>query len=152
MANKLFSSNSIKISIAPMLNYTNKHYRYLLRNITLNTILYTEMITTSSILYSQTLNSSFECNFNIENPVVLQLGSSNINDLIKSIKISLNYGYKYYNINVGCPSERAGQLIPLFHLYFLYILLNHLLHFLYYLFYLFIYRRWCIWCYFNEIT
>ena len=96
-----------KLSIAPMLNWTDRHYRYMMRFITLNTTLYTEMITTKAILYGNTqkiLEYSEK-----ERPLALQLGGNNPEDLKICAKIGEDLGYNEINLNVGCPSDRVSQ-------------------------------------------
>ena len=96
-----------KASIAPMMQYTDMHDRYLLRLISKKVFLYTEMVTTGAILYGKCLH---QLEFNKEeHPVAIQLGGSDISDLVKSAKISEDYGYDEINLNVGCPSDRVQK-------------------------------------------
>jgi len=96
-----------KASIAPMMQYTDMHDRYLLRLISKKVFLYTEMVTTGAILYGKCLH---QLDFNKEeHPVAIQLGGSDINDLVKSAKIAEDYGYDEINLNVGCPSDRVQK-------------------------------------------
>ena len=100
-------SNMHKASIAPMMQYTDMHDRYLLRLISKKVFLYTEMVTTGAILYGKCLH---QLDFNKEeHPVAIQLGGSDINDLVKSAKIAEDYGYDEINLNVGCPSDRVQK-------------------------------------------
>ena len=100
-------SNRHKASIAPMMQYTDMHDRYLLRLISKKVFLYTEMVTTGAILYGKCLH---QLEFNKEeHPVAIQLGGSDISDLVKSAKISEDYGYDEINLNVGCPSDRVQK-------------------------------------------
>ncbi len=90
-----------------MLDWTNKHCRYLHRLISADAVLYSEMITTPAILQGDT---SRYISFNKEeHPVVLQLGGSDANDLAKSCQIAQQYGYDAVNLNVGCPSDRVQK-------------------------------------------
>ena len=100
-------SNSYPLSIAPMINQTDRHFRYFMRGITQKTLLYTEMITTSAILHGDKnrLLSFSE----IEKPLVLQLGGSDPKALSKCASIGEDYGYDQINLNVGCPSEKAEK-------------------------------------------
>ena len=102
------SKNSIhKFCIAPMMQYTDMHDRYLLRLISRNVFLYTEMIATGSLIYGKCFN---QLDFNDEeHPVGVQLGGSDINDLIECSKKSEQYGYDEINLNVGCPSDRVQK-------------------------------------------
>tara|TARA_X000000368_G_scaffold99226_1_gene76371 strand:+ start:1398 stop:2369 length:972 start_codon:yes stop_codon:yes gene_type:complete len=96
-----------KFCIAPMMQYTDMHDRYLLRLISRNVFLYTEMIATGSLIYGKCFN---QLDFNDEeHPVGVQLGGSDINDLIECSKKSEQYGYDEINLNVGCPSDRVQK-------------------------------------------
>jgi tRNA-dihydrouridine synthase A len=100
-------SNLHKASIAPMMQYTDMHDRYLLRLISKKVYLYTEMVTTGAILYGKCFH---QLEFNKEeHPVAIQLGGSDVNDLVKSAKIAEDYGYDEINLNVGCPSDRVQK-------------------------------------------
>ncbi len=93
------------ISIAPMMDCTDRHYRRFMRLITRKTLLYTEMITTGAVIHGdreQLLGFNSE-----ENPLALQLGGSNPKDLATSCKIAEDLGYDEVNLNVGCPSDRV---------------------------------------------
>lgn len=93
------------ISIAPMMDWTDRHDRYFLRLITSRALLYTEMVTTGAILFGDVdRHLRFDP---AEQPVALQLGSSNPDDLAKCCEIAENYGYQEINLNVGCPSDRV---------------------------------------------
>ena len=96
-----------KASIAPMMQYTDMHDRYLLRLISKKVFLYTEMVTTGAILYGKCFH---QLEFNKEeHPVAIQLGGSDVNDSVKSAKIAEDYGYDEINLNVGCPSDRVQK-------------------------------------------
>lgn len=100
-------SNMHKASIAPMMQYTDMHDRYLLRLISKKVFLYTEMVTTGAILYGKCFH---QLEFNKEeHPVAIQLGGSDVNELVKSAKIAEDYGYDEINLNVGCPSDRVQK-------------------------------------------
>ncbi|OIP72362.1 MAG: tRNA dihydrouridine(20/20a) synthase DusA [Oscillatoriales cyanobacterium CG2_30_40_61] len=93
------------LSIAPMMDRTDRHYRYFMRQITRRTLLYTEMVTTAAILHGdqdQLLGFSPE-----EKPLVLQLGGDHPNHLATCAKIAEDRGYDQVNLNVGCPSDRV---------------------------------------------
>jgi len=93
------------ISIAPMLDWTDRHDRYFLRLISSQALLYTEMITTGAILFG---DASRHLSFDpAEQPLALQLGGSDPVDLAKCTKVADDYGYKELNLNVGCPSDRV---------------------------------------------
>lgn len=93
------------IYVAPMLDWTDRHCRYFMRLISPNVILFSEMITTGAILFG---NTDKHLKFNeIENPVILQLGGSDPDQLAKAAKLSVPYGYAGINLNCGCPSDRV---------------------------------------------
>ena len=99
--------SSHKICVAPMMQYTDMHDRFLLRLISKNIYLYTEMISTGSIIFGNCLE---QFNFNNEeHPVAVQLGGSNPNHLGECAKTAESYGYDEINLNVGCPSERVQK-------------------------------------------
>ena len=98
-------NQSYPLSIAPMMDRTDRHYRYFMRQITRRTLLYTEMVTTAAILHGdheKLLSFSPE-----EKPLVLQLGGDNPNHLATCAKIAEDWGYDQVNLNVGCPSDRV---------------------------------------------
>jgi len=90
-----------------MMQYTDMHDRYLLRLISKKIFLYTEMIATGSLIYGKCLD---QLDFNKEeHPVGIQLGGSDINDLVECSKMSEQRGYDEINLNVGCPSDRVQK-------------------------------------------
>lgn len=92
-------------SIAPMLDWTDKHCRYFHRLLTSNALLYTEMVTTGALLHgSQQRFLTFN---KAENPLAFQLGGSNPDDLASCARMIEDYGYDEVNLNVGCPSDRV---------------------------------------------
>ena len=96
-----------KVCVAPMMQYTDMHDRYLLRLISKKVFLYTEMIATGSLIYGKCYD---QLNFNKEeHPVGVQLGGSDINDLIECSKKCEDYGYNEINLNCGCPSDRVQK-------------------------------------------
>lgn len=95
---------SHKLSIAPMLDWTDRHCRYFYRVMSKRTVLYTEMVTTGAILFGKGDYLSFN---NEEHPVVLQLGGSDVKAMTECAKIAEQRGYDEININVGCPSDRV---------------------------------------------
>jgi tRNA-dihydrouridine synthase A len=93
------------LSVAPMMDRTDRHFRYFMRLISRHTLLYTEMVTTQAILHGdhdRLLGFSPE-----EKPLVLQLGGDNPQDLAQCAKIAADFGYDEVNLNVGCPSDRV---------------------------------------------
>ena len=97
--------NHSLVSVAPMMDWTDKHCRYFYRLISKNVQLYTEMITTKAILRGDK-NRLLDFN-GIENPLVLQLGGSDPKEMAKCAIIAEDWGYDEVNINVGCPSDRV---------------------------------------------
>jgi tRNA-dihydrouridine synthase A len=96
---------NLPLSIAPMMDRTDRHYRYFLRQITRRTLLYTEMITAQAILHGdrpKLLDFS-----PAEKPLVLQIGGDNPTLLAECAKIGEDWGYDAINLNVGCPSPRV---------------------------------------------
>lgn len=93
-----------RFSIAPMLDWTDKHCRYFHRILTKQTLLYTEMVTTGAILYGKGDYLAFN---EQEQPVSLQLGGSDPIALAKCAKLAEERGYNEINLNVGCPSDRV---------------------------------------------
>jgi tRNA-dihydrouridine synthase A len=94
-----------RVSVAPMMDWTDRHCRYFHRQITRHTWLYTEMVTTGSVIYG---DAARQLDFNWEEqPVALQLGGSEPGDLAKCAKLGQQWGYDEINLNCGCPSERV---------------------------------------------
>ncbi|WP_438864482.1 tRNA dihydrouridine(20/20a) synthase DusA [Neptunicella sp.] len=92
------------ISVAPMLDWTDRHCRYFLRQISRQTLLYTEMVTTGAIIHGKGDYLAFH---QAEQPVALQLGGSNPQEMADCASRAEGYGYNEVNINVGCPSDRV---------------------------------------------
>jgi len=95
-----------RVSLAPMLDWTDKHFRYLLRLVSKNIWLYSEMVTTGAIIYGNNLPRFLEYNEQ-EHPLSLQLGGSDPADLAQCSRLAEQYGYDEINLNVGCPSDRV---------------------------------------------
>jgi tRNA-dihydrouridine synthase A len=96
-----------KISVAPMMDWTDRHCRVFHRQITRHTWLYTEMVTTGALVYGDV---GRHLRFNEEeHPVALQLGGSDPADLATSARLGEQYGYDEINLNCGCPSERVQK-------------------------------------------
>ncbi|WJG09915.1 tRNA dihydrouridine(20/20a) synthase DusA [Aliiglaciecola sp. LCG003] len=92
------------ISVAPMLDWTDKHCRYFLRQISQHALLYTEMVTTGAIIFGKGDYLAFN---DAEHPVALQLGGSDPVDMARCAVLAQQRGYDEVNINVGCPSDRV---------------------------------------------
>ncbi len=94
-----------KIAVAPMMERTDRHCRYLLRLISANCQLYTEMITASALVQGGRLDLlEFHPD---EHPVALQLGGSDPGELARAAALGAAAGYDEINLNVGCPSDRV---------------------------------------------
>jgi tRNA-dihydrouridine synthase A len=95
------------VSVAPMMDCTDKHEIYFLSLISKNVHLYTEMIVANAIIKGDRDKLlSFK---KISNPVTLQIGGSNPKELAEACKISEDYGYKEINLNLGCPSKKVQK-------------------------------------------
>ena len=101
---KPFNPIDHRLSIAPMLDWTDRHSRYFYRLMSEHTVLYTEMVTTGAILHGKGDYLSYNKE---EHPLVLQLGGSDVKAMTECAKIAEQYGYDEININVGCPSDRV---------------------------------------------
>ncbi|TCV57158.1 tRNA-U16,U17-dihydrouridine synthase [Vibrio crassostreae] len=97
-------THSCRLSVAPMLDWTDRHCRYFHRLLSQQTLLYTEMVTTGAILHGK--GDFLEYNEQ-EHPLALQLGGSNPVDLAACAKLAGERGYDEVNLNVGCPSDRV---------------------------------------------
>jgi tRNA-dihydrouridine synthase A len=96
-----------KVSVAPMMDCTDRHDRYFLRLISKNVMLYSEMIATGAILKGKQRNVLEFSEF--EKPVALQLGGSSAKELAESTKIAEDYNYDEINLNLGCPSKKVQK-------------------------------------------
>lgn len=94
-----------RLSLAPMLDWTDRHFRYFLRLITRHTLLYTEMVTTGALLHGD--RERFLRFDPSEHPVALQLGGSDPVDMGRCARMAAEWGYDEINMNVGCPSDRV---------------------------------------------
>jgi len=94
-----------RISIAPMMDYTDRHCRYFLRLLSPSALLYTEMITAAAIVRGDVARL---LEFHpAEHPVALQLGGSNPDELARAARAGAEFGYDEINLNCGCPSDRV---------------------------------------------
>ena len=104
---KKHNKNKRLLSVAPMMDWTDRHCRKFHRQITRHTWLYTEMVTTGALVYGDVeRHLRFDGE---EHPVALQLGGSDPADLAKSAKLGQEWGYDEINLNCGCPSERVQK-------------------------------------------
>ncbi len=96
-----------RISVAPMMGYTNRHARFLIRLMTQYTVLYTEMITAQAIVYNRNRASLLSYN-ECEDPLILQIGGADPALLGQAIRsLPLDSMYREINFNMGCPSQRV---------------------------------------------
>ncbi|WP_372695636.1 tRNA dihydrouridine(20/20a) synthase DusA [Immundisolibacter sp.] len=96
---------SRRLSVAPMMDCTDRHARYLHRLLSRCTLLYTEMVTAQALLRG---DPDYLLAYNpAEHPVALQLGGSDPAQLAQAARIGVDFGYDEINLNVGCPSDRV---------------------------------------------
>src|SRR5450432_560315 len=105
--NRENKSISNRLSVAPMLDWTDRFCRYFLRGFSRDALLYTEMITAAAILRGDKKRLlGFDPQ---EHPVALQLGGSEPEDLAAAARIGEDFGYDEINLNCGCPSDRVAR-------------------------------------------
>ncbi|MEO8386195.1 MAG: tRNA dihydrouridine(20/20a) synthase DusA [Betaproteobacteria bacterium] len=103
----LNTTSPFRITVAPMMDWTDRHCRTFHRLLTKHARLYTEMVTTGALLHG---DQPRHLDFNqTEHPVALQLGGSDPADLAASAKLGAQWGYDEINLNCGCPSERVQR-------------------------------------------
>ncbi|GAB2579519.1 tRNA dihydrouridine(20/20a) synthase DusA [Ramlibacter solisilvae] len=96
-----------RLSVAPMMDWTDRHCRYFHRLLSRHALLYTEMVTTGALVHGDVprhLDFSSQ-----EHPVALQLGGSDAAELAHSARLGERWGYDEINLNCGCPSERVQR-------------------------------------------
>jgi tRNA-dihydrouridine synthase A len=94
-----------RISVAPMMDYTDRHCRYLLRLLSPGALLYTEMVTAHALVHGHVERLlAFDPS---EHPVALQLGGADPALLARAARLGAEYGYDEINLNLGCPSDRV---------------------------------------------
>ncbi|OWY09057.1 tRNA dihydrouridine(20/20a) synthase DusA [Thioclava sp. F42-5] len=94
-----------KLSVAPMMDWTDRHCRYFHRQISRNALLYTEMVTAPAVIHGDRERLlGFE---DAEHPVALQLGGSDAKELAEAAQVGADFGYDEINLNCGCPSDRV---------------------------------------------
>nr|WP_315768119.1 MULTISPECIES: tRNA dihydrouridine(20/20a) synthase DusA [unclassified Bradyrhizobium] len=102
---KLLKLQHYKFSVAPMMDWTDRHCRVFHRLLSRRALLYTEMVTTGAVIHGDRKRLlGFDKS---EHPVALQLGGSEPGDLATSARIGEDFGYDEVNLNVGCPSDRV---------------------------------------------
>src|SRR5580704_407380 len=96
-----------RISVAPMMDWTDRHCRYFLRGFSPDVLLYTEMITSAAVVHGDRKRLlAFDPE---EHPLALQLGGSEPEELAAAARIGEEAGYDEINLNCGCPSERVAS-------------------------------------------
>ena len=98
--------NIHKLSIAPMMDCTDKHFRMIMRKISSEVLLYTEMIVAQSLVYTNTKEKFLDFN-NEEHPISIQFGGDDPKILKEAAQMAEDWGYDEINFNVGCPSPRV---------------------------------------------
>ncbi len=94
------------LCVAPMMGCTDRHCRYLFRQLSPNTLLYSEMLTSSALIHGDHDHLLLHTG---DAPTALQLGGSDPTDLATAAKLVENAGYQEVNLNCGCPSDRVQQ-------------------------------------------
>jgi tRNA-dihydrouridine synthase A len=103
----IFPTDRWRLSVAPMMDWTDRHCRYFHRLLSRHALLYTEMVTTGALVHGDVPR---HLQFNTEeNPVALQLGGSEPADLAHCARLGEQWGYDEINLNCGCPSERVQR-------------------------------------------
>ncbi|WP_135076544.1 tRNA dihydrouridine(20/20a) synthase DusA [Terasakiella sp. SH-1] len=97
-----------RLSVAPMMEWTDRHQRVFMRGLTKNTLLYTEMVVAPAIIFGKDGPGRFLDYSDIEHPIALQLGGSDPAQLAQCCKIANDWGYDEINLNCGCPSDRVS--------------------------------------------
>ena len=96
-----------RLSVAPMMDWSDRHCRYFHRLLTQHTLLYTEMVTTGALMHG---NVQRHLRFNAEeHPVALQLGGNEPEALARAARLGEQWGYDEINLNCGCPSDRVQR-------------------------------------------
>lgn len=96
-----------RLSVAPMMDWTDRHCRYFHRVLSRNALLYTEMVTTGALVHGEV---GRHLDFNAEeHPVALQVGGSDARELAYCARLGQEWGYDEINLNCGCPSERVQR-------------------------------------------
>jgi tRNA-dihydrouridine synthase A len=96
-----------KFCVAPMMGYTTPYARNLYRILSKKTFLFTEMIASKTLIHSQTIESIIANK--LQNPIALQVGGSDYDDLKKCSKLAFKLNYDEINLNVGCPSKAVQK-------------------------------------------
>ncbi|CAN0864702.1 tRNA-dihydrouridine(20/20a) synthase [Linum grandiflorum] len=95
-------------SVAPMMEWTDNHYRTLARILSKHAWLYTEMLAAETIVYQEGNLDRFLAYSPNQHPIVLQIGGNNLDNIAKAVKLANPYNYDEINLNCGCPSPRVA--------------------------------------------
>jgi tRNA-dihydrouridine synthase A len=107
MSITVLSPSPWRLSVAPMMDWSDRHCRYFHRLLSQHTLLYTEMVTTGALLHGSVQR---HLRFNAEeHPVALQLGGSETEALAQAARLGQQWGYDEINLNCGCPSDRVQR-------------------------------------------
>jgi tRNA-dihydrouridine synthase A len=102
---KLYEKDQKLLAVAPMMDWTDRHCRFLHRQLTRHALLYTEMVVADAAIHGDRERLlGFDA---AEHPVALQLGGSDSQKLAEAVRIAGGFGYDEINLNVGCPSDRV---------------------------------------------
>lgn len=105
IVNKEISNANRRFAVAPMMELSDRHFRYLARLLSRHSLLYTEMLTSKAVIHGD--REYLLGTDNVDHPVVLQLGGSEPAEMAEAAVIGESWGYDEININVGCPSDRV---------------------------------------------
>ena len=94
-----------RLSVAPMMDWTDRHCRYFHRQMTRRAMLHTEMVTAPAVIHGP--RDRLLAHHAAEHPVALQLGGSDPAELAQAVRLAAPFGYDEVNLNVGCPSDRV---------------------------------------------
>jgi len=101
----MYKNHNFHVSVAPMMDWTDRHCRWFHRQLSVHTRLYTEMVVADAVIHGpRDRLLGFD---EIEHPVALQIGGSDPDKLAQATEIGASYGYDEVNLNVGCPSDRV---------------------------------------------
>ncbi|MGF1509216.1 MAG: tRNA dihydrouridine(20/20a) synthase DusA [Myxococcota bacterium] len=96
-----------RLSVAPMMDRTDRHFRFLVRRVSRRVLLYTEMVTARAVLHG--VRSRLLTFHPDEHPLSLQIGGDDPAEMAECVRIAANWGYDEVNVNVGCPSDRVQK-------------------------------------------
>lgn len=102
---KTLNDKSRRFAVAPMMELSDRHFRYLARLLSRHSLLYTEMLTSKAVIHGD--QNYLLATDEVDHPVVLQLGGSDPVEMAEAAAIGQSWGYDEININVGCPSDRV---------------------------------------------